>query len=134
MRRLLVLPSSAPVCPHHALAAVFVLTSHAHFCRIIAAHLTGLEVAADGFLLLCGLHHGISLVLHLFFILSATSTVGPHRALSLQPSVGLLCSSVGHLGGRRVNVCVGLLLVSCFPFTLCTVLVGASQGGWIYLN
>ena len=132
MRRLLVLPSSSPICPHHALAAVFVLAPHAHFPRIITAHFTGLEVAADGFVLLCGLHHVVPLVFYIFFILS-TSTVGPHRALALQSSVALLPSSVAHLRRRRVAVCVGLLLVSCFPLTLCTVLVGASEGGWINL-
>lgn len=133
MWRLLVLPSSTPICPHHVLAAVFVLTPHAHFCRIIAAHFTGLEVAADSFLLLCGLHHVAPLVFYIFFILSATSTMTAHRALALQSSVTLLPSSVAHLGGRRVNVCVGLLLVGRFPFTLCTVLVVASEGSWIHL-
>lgn len=118
MRRLLVLPSSTPICPHHALAAVFILTPpNAHFRRIIAAHFTGLEVAADGFLLLCRLHHVVPLMFYLFMILSATSTVAPHRALALQSSVALLPSSVAHLGGRRVNMCVGLLLVGCFPLT-----------------
>lgn len=134
LRRLLVLTPSTPVCPHHALAAIFVLTSHAHFRRIIAAYFTSLEVAADGFLLLCGLHHGVPLVFYLLFILSATSTVSPHRTLGLESSVALLCSSVGHLRWRRMDMCVGLLLVSCFPLTLCTVLVGAPQGGWVYLN
>lgn len=133
MRRLLVLPSCTPVCPHHALAAVFVLAPHAHFRRIIATHFTCLEVAADGLLLLCGLHHVVPLVFYVFFILSAASTVAPHRALALQSSVALLPSSVSHLWGRRVNVCVGLLLAGCFPLTLCTVLVGASEGGWIHL-
>lgn len=134
MRGLLVLRSCIPICPHHVLAAVFVLAGHAHLRRIIASHLTGLEVAADGFLLLCRLHHVVPLVFHLFFILSATSTVAPHRALALQSSVALLSSSVAHLGGRRVNVCVGLQLVGCFPLTLCTVLVGASEGGRIHLD
>lgn len=133
MRRLLVLPSSTPICPHHTLAAVFVLSPHAHFRRVVAANFTGLEVAADGFLLLRGLHHVVPLVFYLFFVLSAASNVAPHRALALQSSVALLPSSVAHLGGRRVNMCVGLLLVGCLPLTLCTVLVGASEGGWIHL-
>lgn len=134
VRRLLMLPTSAPVCPHHALAAVFILTPHAHFCGIITANFTGLEVAADSFLLLCVLHHVVPLVLYLFFIFSATSTVAPHRALTLQCSLALLPPSVANLRGRRVNVCVGLLLVCCFALTLCTVLVGASEGGWIDLH
>lgn len=133
MLRLLVLPSSTPIGPHHALAAVFVLAAHGHFRRIIAAYFTGLEVAADGFLLLCGLHHIVPLVFHLFFILSAASTVAPHRALALQSSVALLPPSVAHLGGRRVNVCVGLLLIGRLPLTLGTVLVSASERGWIHL-
>lgn len=132
-RRLLVLPSSAPICPHHALAAIFVLSPHAHFRRVIAAYLTGLKVAADGFLLLRGLHHVVPLVFNIFFSLSATPTVAPHRALALQSSVALLPSSVAHLGRRRVNVCVGLRLIGRFSFTLRTVLVGASEGGWIHL-
>lgn len=128
------LPCRTPICPHHTLAAVFILAPHSHLCRIVASHFTGLEVAADSFLLLCGFHHCVPLVFYLFFILSTTSTVAPHRALGLQSSVALLRSPVGHLGGRRVDMCVGLLLVCSFPLTFCTVLVGASQGGRIYLN
>lgn len=133
MERLLMLPSSAPICPHHALTAVFVLTPHAHFTRIIAADFTGLEVAADGFLLLCGFHHIVPLVFHIFLTLSTTLTVAPHRALALQSSVSLFWSPLAHLGGRWVNMCVSLLLVGCFLLTLCTVLSGASEGGWIHL-
>ena len=119
VRRLRLLPTSTPVCPHHVLAAVFVLAPHAHFCRIIAAHFTGLEVAADSFLLLCGLHHVVPLVFYLLFILSATSNVAPHRALALQSPVALLLpASVDHLGGRRVNMCAGLLLCGRLPLTL----------------
>lgn len=134
MRGLLMLRSCIPICPHHVLAAVFVLARHAHLRRIIAAHLTGLEVAADGFFLLCGLHHVVPLVFDLVFVLSATSTVATHRALALQSSVALLPSSVAHLGGRRVNVCVGLRHVGGFPLTLCTALVGGSEGGRIHLD
>lgn len=124
------LPTATPIGPHHALTAVFVLAPHAHFPRIITAHFTGLKIAADGFLLLCGLHHVVPLVFHLFFIFSATS---PHMALALQASVALLPASVAHLCGWRMTMCVDLRLGRSFPLTLCTVLVGASESGWVYL-
>lgn len=111
VRGLLVLPSSTPICPHHALTAVFVLAPYAHFSRIIAAYFAGLEVAADGFLLLGGLHHVVSLVVYVFFSISAASTMSPHRALALQSSVALLPSSVSYLGRRWVDMGVGLLLI-----------------------
>lgn len=77
------LPSSTAVCPHHALAAIFVLAPHAHFRRVVAAYFAGLEVAANGFLLLRGLHHIVPLVFNVFFGLSAAPTVAPHGALAL---------------------------------------------------
>lgn len=134
MRRRLVLPSSPAVCPHHALAVVLVLGPHAHFGRIIASHFAGLEVAADSFLLLCGFHHCVPLVLDILFILSSTPNVCPHGALALQPSVNLLRSSMGHLGGGRVAMSVDLRLATRFTFALNTVLVGGPQRGWIDLH
>lgn len=73
-RLLLVLAPCAPICPHHVLTAVFVLTPHAHLPGIIAADFTGLEVAADGFILLRGFNQTVPLVFYVFFCLSPTST------------------------------------------------------------
>lgn len=134
VRWLLVLPCTTPVCPHHVLTAILILAPHAHFRRVVAAHFAGLEVAADGFLLLCGLHHVVPRVIYILFVLSATSTMTPHRARTRESSVALLPSSVAYLWGRRMDVCVGLLLAGRLPLTLCTVLVGASEGGRVHLD
>ncbi|TNN50232.1 hypothetical protein EYF80_039569 [Liparis tanakae] len=95
--------------------------------------LAGLEVAADGFLLLRGLHHVVPLAAA---VLPPASPVAPHRPLALRPPVAVLASSVADLRGgwgrgrRRVSVGAAGRVAVALP----AALVGAPEGRRVHLD